>query len=231
MNRKTFAYSFRASLPVMAGYLVLGIGFGVLMQEKGYSWFWAFVMSLTIFAGSMQYVAIDILSSGASLIAAALMTLMVNIRHIFYGLTMLEKYQDTGAKKPYLIFALTDETFSLVCSADLPEDVDRQRYYLYVSLLNQLYWVSGSVIGGVLSGAVSFNSAGIDFAMTALFVVIFVEQWEKTKLHIPAAAGVCISVVCLLLFGADGFLIPAMLAITAVLLLGGGKPEVTEDEH
>lgn len=203
----------------MAGYVVLGMGFGILFQSKGYGWWWAMLMSLTVYAGSMQYVAIDLISGGASLITTALMTLMVNIRHLFYGITMLDRYKDAGASKPYLIFALTDETFSLVCSPDLPEKVDEKRYYLLVSLFNQCYWVVGSVVGAILGSALTFDSRGIDFSMTALFVVIFVEQWEKTKNHLAAVVGMVISVVCLLIFGADSFLIPSMIGITAALFL------------
>ncbi len=217
--KQTLRYSFKASLPVMAGYVVLGMGFGILFQSKGYGWWWSFLMSLTVYAGSMQYVAIDLISGGASLITTALMTLMVNIRHLFYGITMLEKYRDTGRAKPYLIFALTDETFSLVCSPELPEGVERQRYYLLVSLFNQFYWVAGSTVGGLLGSALTFNTQGIDFSMTALFTVIFVEQWEKTKNHLAALVGLGISVLCLLIFGADSFLIPSMLGITAALFL------------
>ena len=152
-------------------------------------------MSVIVYAGSMQYVAIDLLAGGASLITTALMTVMVNIRHLFYGVTMIEKYKGTGGKKPYLIFALTDETFSLVCSADLPENVDRKRYYFFVAMFDQIYWVAGSTIGAVLGDVIPFDTTGIDFSMTALFVVIFVEQWEKADSHIPALTGVVITVL------------------------------------
>ena len=217
-SNKTIKHAFLASLPVMAGYVVLGMGFGILLQDKGYGWWWAILMSLTIYAGSMQYVAVDLLSGGASLIAAALMTVMVNIRHLFYGITMLDRYSKTGKEKPYLIFALTDETFSLVCSPNLPEGVEEHGYYFWVSLMDQCYWVFGSFLGGLIGASVEFNSAGIDFAMTALFVVIFVEQWEKAENHLPAMIGVVISVICLLIFGASSFLIPSMIGITAALL-------------
>lgn len=228
-NKSTLKYSIKASLPIMAGYIVLGMGFGILLQSKGYSWWWALLMSATIYAGSMQYVAIDLLSGGASLISSALMTLLVNARHLFYGITMLEKYKDTGAKKPYLIFALTDETFSLVCAPNLPKEVNKKDYYFFVSLFNQCYWVVGSVIGGLIGNAITFNTAGIDFAMTALFVVIFVEQWESTKQHLPAITGILCSIISLLIFGATDFLIPAMIVITVALfvekrwLTGGAK--------
>ena len=218
-SNKTIKHAFLASLPVMAGYVVLGMGFGILLQDKGYGWWWAILMSLTIYAGSMQYVAVDLLSGGASLIAAALMTVMVNIRHLFYGITMLDRYSKTGKEKPYLIFALTDETFSLVCSPNLPEGVEEHGYYFWVSLMDQCYWVFGSFLGGLIGASVEFNSAGIDFAMTALFVVIFVEQWEKAENHLPAMIGVVISVICLLIFGASSFLIPSMIGITAALLV------------
>ncbi len=231
VQKNTLKYAWKASIPVMAGYVVLGIGFGVLLEDKGYGWWWAALMSLTIYAGSMQYVAVDLLAGGATIVSAALMTVFVNIRHVFYGLTMLEKYNAAGREKPYLIFALTDETFSLVCSAQLPEGIDEKKYYLYVSLLNQCYWVVGSVIGAVAGTVIPFSSTGIDFAMTALFVVIFVEQWEKTKQHLPAVSGIVISVLCRIVFGASGFLIPAMIGILAAMLLEkrwlegeGGKP-------
>ncbi len=219
MNRKTFKYSFLATIPVMAGYVVLGTGFGILLADKGYSYWWALLMSLVIYAGSMQYVGVGLLGSGAALISTALMTLMVNARHLFYGISMLEKYKNTGVMKPYLIFALTDETYSLVCDAKLPEGISRKWYYFLVSVMNQSYWVFGSFLGAFLGNTLSFNSKGIDFSMTALFVVIFVEQWESTGNHIPALLGLSISVLCLLLFGADNFLIPAMIGITAGLFL------------
>lgn len=219
MNKSTIQYSFLASLPVMAGYIVLGMGFGILLHDKGYSFGWAILMSLTIYAGSMQYVGVELLASRASLISAALMTLMVNARHLFYGISMVEKYRDTGRKKPYLIFALTDETYSLVCDARLPENVDRKTYYFLVSLMDQCYWVFGSLLGSLLGSALTFNTEGVDFAMTALFVVIVVEQWEKAKGHIPALLGFAVSFLCLLIFGASNFLIPSMLCITAGLFL------------
>lgn len=221
MNKQTLKYSFLASLPVMAGYIVLGIGFGILLAGKGYSFWWALLMSLTIYAGSMQYVGVELLAGGASLISTALMTLMVNARHLFYGISMIESYRETGKMKPYLMFALTDETYSLVCDAKLPEGVDRKRYYFLVSAMNQCYWVLGSFLGAFIGTALSFDTKGIEFSMTALFVVIFVEQWESTKNHMPALIGLGISLLCLLIFGADNFLIPAMIGITAGLFIRG----------
>lgn len=228
MNSKTLRLAFRASLPVMAGYLVLGLGFGVLLQNQGYSFLWAFLMSLTIYAGSMQYAALDLISGGAGLITTALMTLMINARHFFYGLSMLDKYQETGKVKPYLIFSLTDETYSLVCTP-APADADEKRYYLLVSLFDQIYWITGSVLGALLGPIQPFDSTGMDFAMTALFVVIFVEQWLSTKNHLPAILGVSLSVVFLVLLGPTRFVIPAMIGITLCLALLRGRLEVQTD--
>lgn len=210
-------YAFKRSLPVMAGYLVLGIGFGILLETKGYGVWWALLMSVFIYAGSMQYVAIDLLSGGASLLSAGLMTLMVNARHLFYGISMIERYKETGKKKPYLVFALTDETYSLVCSGDVPEGVDQKSYFFWVSLFDQSYWVIGSVTGSLIGSILSFNTAGIEFSMTALFIVVFVEQWKSASSHVSAIIGAVASVVCLLLFGPDSFLIPSMITITVAL--------------
>ena len=215
----TAKYAFKQSVPIMAGYIVLGMGFGVLLESKGYGVLWAIAMSVFIYAGSMQYVAINLITGGASLIATALMMLMVNARHLFYGISMLDKYKNTGKYKPYLIFALTDETYSLVCSGKIPEGVDRNKYYFLVSLFDQVYWVIGSVIGSVVGSVLNFNTAGIDFSMTALCLVVFVEQWKSTKDRASAITGVVVSVVCLLIFGAGNFVIPAMISITVILLL------------
>jgi 4-azaleucine resistance transporter AzlC len=228
LNRKTLSLAFRASLPVMAGYVALGIGFGVLLQNQGYGFLWAALMSTTIYAGSMEYAALDLISGGASLITTALMTLMINARHFFYGLSMLDKYQDTGKAKPYLIFALTDETYSLVCSP-VPEGAEPKPYYLLVSLFDQIYWVVGSALGGLLGPILPFDSTGMDFAMTALFVVIFVEQWLSTKNHLPAILGVGITVVCLAVLGSTRFVIPSMVLITLTLAALRGQMEVRHD--
>ena len=222
---KTFKYAFVRSLPIMAGYIVLGLGFGVLLQSKGYGAGWALAMGGLIYAGSMQYVAIDLLAGGASLISAALMTLMVNARHLFYGISMLERYKDTGAAKPYLIFALTDETYSVVCSGDVPDGVDRKKYYFWVSLLDQFYWVVGCVAGALLGSVLPFDTTGIDFSMTALFLVVMVEQWRSTRDHTPVLVGLGVSLVCLLIFGSSNFLIPSMIGITVALTLLRGTME------
>ena len=223
--RRILRPAFLATLPVMAGYLILGFGFGIIMNANGYSISLAAAMSVLIYAGSMQYVAIGLMTGGASLITTALTTLMVNIRHLFYGISMLDKYWDAGSAKPYLIFALTDETYSLVCT-DLPEIAPelKTRYRLLVSGMNHLYWIIGSVAGAVAGSLIQFNSQGIDFALTALFLTVFTEQWLSSKKHGPALTGVAASVVSLLLFGRDNFLIPAMLIIALALCLYKEEP-------
>jgi len=215
--KKLWKIAFMKTIPVMMGYVVLGIGFGILAEENGYGFWWVLAMSALIYAGSMQYVTVSLLAGGASLITAGLTTLMVNARHLFYGISMIDTYKDAGNKKPYLMFSLTDETYSLVCAGDFPEEMDKHDYCLCVSFLNQLYWVTGSVLGALIGTAITFNTAGIDFAMTALFVTVFVEQWLSTKNHLPALIGVTASVVCLIIFGSEHFLIPAMVLISAIL--------------
>jgi len=204
----------------MAGYLVLGFGFGIISEKSGYGILWALAMSVFIYAGSMQYVTVSLLTSGASLIASALTTLMVNARHLFYGITMIEPYKNMGAAKPYLIFGLTDETYSLVCTGEARDGIDFKRYSLLVTVFDHIYWIVGTLLGALVGSLISFNTAGVDFAMTALFITVFVEQWKSTKNHIPAIVGVLSSVICLLIFGADRFLIPTMILISLVLSLG-----------
>ena len=222
--QKSLKYTIREALvdttPVLAGYVVLGMGFGILLSSKGYSPLWSLAMSLFIYAGSMQYLTIDLLTGGASLITAALTTLMVNARHLFYGVSMIEGYKGMGKKKPYAIFALTDETYSLVCQDDKHQTTEeRHRYAFWVSLLDQCYWVSGSLIGALLGQIIPFSVEGIDFSLTALFVTVFLEQWLSTKDHASALIGVIASVSCLVIFGADGFLIPAMITILIALTI------------
>lgn len=213
----------------MTGYIALGIGFGILFNSHGYGLLWSVLMAALVYAGSMQYVAINLISGGASLITIALTTLLVNARHLFYGISMIGKYKDAGKKKPYLIFALTDETYSLLCSDDYPENADKGKYQLAVSLANHLYWITGCALGSLIGAAIPFNTAGIDFCMTALFVTIFIEQWLSTKKHLPAVIGLVSAVICLLIFGADAFLIPTMTLISASLIFL--KRFIKEDEN
>lgn len=217
MKSHTIKTAFLDTLPVMTGYLFLGFGFGIILQQNGYGVLWALAMSLFIYAGSMQYVGVGLLTGGASLAAAALTTLMVNARHLFYGISMIDTYKGTGKRKPYLIFALTDETYSLV-SRKLPEGVEKTAYCFLVSLFDQCYWVAGSAVGA-LAGKLPLDFTGIDFALTALFVTIFVEQWLSTKNHLPALVGVGSAVLCLVIFGAENFLIPTMILIAAILIM------------
>ena len=217
--------SFLSTLPVMAGYLFLGTGFGMLLHAKGYGILWSAAMSVFIYAGSMQYLAVDLLSGGAGLVTAAVTTLMVNARHLFYGISMIDKYKDCGWRKPYLIFALTDETYSLNCGGAPEEVSDSKTYFFLVSLFNQCYWVAGSMLGVLVGSILPVSTEGIDFALTALFVTVFVEQWKSTGDHIPALIGVFSSLLCLFLFGAGNFLIPAMILITVALTLYRPKKE------
>lgn len=230
MTKRTLRRAFRDSLPILAGYLALGMGFGVMLQSKGYSFWWAILMSCTMFAGSGQYAGVDFLATGASVLTTAVMTFIINARHFFYGFSLLDKYKGAGALKPYMIFGLTDETYSIVCSAQLPEDINPKRYYFFLTALNHSYWITGCTLGAVLGEFLPFSSKGIDFAMTALFIVIMVEQWMSTREHLPALLGIATTVVCLLIFGADMFIIPSMVLIAAELLLFRKKLEAPEEQ-
>lgn len=224
-NKDGWLSAARDTLPVLAGYLVLGFGFGLLMNSRGFSFWWSVSMSLFIYAGSMQYLAADLLTGGASLLTAALTTLLVNARHLFYGVSMLERY---GAvrRKPYLIFGLTDETYSLVCAGERKED----SYYFRVTLLDHLYWVGGTALGALAGSFLHFNTEGIDFALTALFLTVALEQWLSGKDHVPALIGLGGSVLCLALFGADSFLLPAMGVILLLLMLSRKRGEEAQKD-
>ena len=225
MKRNVVKQAFVTSVPVMAGYLVLGMGFGILLRSAGYGVLWALAMSALIFAGSLQYVGVGLIAGGASIVATALTSFMVNARHLFYSISMIDTYKDAGPYKPYLIFALTDETYSLLCDGHVPEGADPHLYRFFVSLFDQCYWVTGSVLGSLLGSVLPFSTEGIEFSMTALFVASFTEQWLSTRDHVPALVGLLGTAACLVVFGRDGFLIPAMLLITAVLTLVRGFEE------
>ena len=214
MKSGTIRSALQDTLPVLAGYMVLGMGFGMIMHASGYDAAYSVAMSIFIYAGSMQYAAVGLFLDGASLITVALTALAVNARHLFYGISMLDRYKDAGSRKPYLICALTDETYSIVCASDKGTD-----YCFFVSLFDHIYWVAGTALGALCGELININTKGLDFALTALFITIFTDQWMKKKDHVPAISGVVISVLCLLLFGPDRFLIPSMIGITAVLLL------------
>lgn len=220
---KALKAAFPYTIPIFAGFWFLGIAYGIYMNVSGFSFVYPLVMSITIFGGSLEFIVVTMLLSPFAPVQAFILTLMVQARHLFYGISMLDKFKGTGWKKIYLIYGMCDETFSINCSAEIPEDVDKGWFMFWVTLLNQIYWVSGAVIGGLAGELLTFNTEGLDFAMTALFVVIFLEQLLKEKKPYTAIIGVAASVVCLLLFGADSFMIPTMLCILA-LLTGFQKP-------
>ena len=229
MDKKTTKIALLDTIPVMTGYVFLGFGFGIIMQQNGFGLIWAVAMSLFIYAGSMQYVGVGLLTGGAGLVTAALATLLVNARHLFYGISMIDAYKGTGKKKPYLIFALTDETYSLVSREQLPQGVNRNSYFFLVSLFDQCYWVAGTALGSLAGSLIPMNFEGIDFALTALFVTIFVEQWLSSKDHFPAIVGVVSAAACLLLFGPETFLIPTMILIAAILIMANRKQGGAKD--
>ena len=219
MNKTVFKKALTAALPVMYSYLIIGMGFGMVVQSRGYGALWAGAMSVFIYAGSMQFVALELIGSGASLLTAAITTVMVNLRQVFYGLSMVDKYKSTGAFKPYLIYALSDETYSLVCNPPELLPGEERVFYLLVTAMDQSCWVLGSILGGLLGAALPFSTEGVDFALTALFVSVVAEQWLSSKDHTPALLGLGLSLLCLLLFGADQFLLPAMVLILLGLSL------------
>ncbi|MBQ0064418.1 MAG: AzlC family ABC transporter permease [Firmicutes bacterium] len=233
MKKEIIKKALVSTIPVMSGYVVLGIGFGILMSTNGLNPLWSLLMSLFIYAGSMQYVAIGLLTGGASFLTTALTTLMVNARHLFYGISMIDKYSKIKKGKLYDIFGLTDETYALVVEdrPDIQEE-DLPSYYFLVSILDQSYWVTGSMIGALLGTMITFDTTGIDFSLTALFIAIFTEQCVSNGNRKAGIIGVVSSVVCLILFGPGNFLIPSMILITVLLCTmrksieqGGGQNE------
>ncbi|MCR5639030.1 MAG: AzlC family ABC transporter permease [Lachnospiraceae bacterium] len=219
MKKSVIKKAFLKSLPVLAGYVVLGIGFGILLKKAGYGALWSFAMGTFIYAGSMQFVGVGLIDGGASIITTIITTFMVNARHLFYSISMIDRYKGSGKYKPYMIFALTDETYSLLCDGKTPEGEDPNLYRFLVSFFNHIYWISGCVLGSLLGSVLPFSTAGIEFSMTALFIASFTEQWLSNKDHIPAITGLFSTLICLLAFGKENFLIPSMLLITFVLTL------------
>jgi len=203
-------HAFNQTIPVMLGYIFLGTAFGLLLNDAGYHFLWAFLISIVVYAGSMQFVMVTLFTSGAGLLYTALMTLFINGRHIFYGLSLVEKYKKTGKSYPYLIFSLTDETYSLLCRTKIPEHLNEKKVMLYISLLNHSYWIFGSVLGGLAGQMIVFNSAGIEFSMTALFTAIVVEQWQEKANRPSIYIGAIFSLLFLLILGPDRFIIPAL---------------------
>ena len=217
--------AFPYTIPIFAGFWFLGLTYGIYMNVSGFSFWYPMLMSLTIFAGSIEFVTVNLLLGSFNPIQALAVTLMINARHLFYGISMLDRYRGTGWKKPYLIFGMCDESFSINCSAQIPEGVDRGWFMFFVTLFNHLYWFTGSTLGGIFGSFLSFNTKGLDFVMTAMFVVIFLENWLNEQEHTSSLLGLGISLICLLAFGAARFLIPAMLGILAVLTLLRYSPE------
>ena len=218
-RRRALRAAFPYTIPIFAGFWFLGMTYGIYMNVSGFSFWYPMLMSLTIFAGSMEFVAVNLLLGAFNPLQALAMTLMINARHLFYGISMLDKYRGTGLKKFYLIFGLCDESFSINYTAEIPEDVDRGWFMFFVTLLNQLYWVSGATLGGIFGSLIQFNTEGLEFVMAAMFVVIFLEQFLKEKRHESAYLGLGLSLLCLVAFGRENFIIPAMLAILGVLTL------------
>lgn len=219
MKAKALKAASPSTIPIMTGFLFLGLSYGIYMNSCGFSFLYPMFMSMTIFAGSMEFVTCNMLLGAFAPFQAFVMTLMVNARHIFYGISMLDRFKGLGPKKIYLIFGMCDETFSVNYTANIPDDVDKGDFMFFVTLLNQFYWVFGATLGGLLGSLIKFNTKGIDFVMVAMFVVIFLEQWLKDKTHINSLIGLVISVVCLIIFKADNFILPSMICILAVLTL------------
>jgi len=228
MNRKmttALKAAFPWTIPVFTGFMFLGLAYGILMSSKGYGVLWTFLMSAVAFCGSMQFVAITLLTSGFNPISAFLLSIMVNARHLFYGISMLSKYKGIGKIKFFLIYVLCDETFSIVSNVEPPKSIDRKYFYFWISLLDYLYWIAGSVMGAFLGEFIKFDIKGLDFVLTALFTVIFIDKWENKKNRASAAIGVICSVICLIIFKQNNFIIPAMIAMLIVLSLLRGRLE------
>ena len=216
---KALKCAFPHTIPIFAGFWFLGLTYGIYMNVSGFSFLYPMFMSLLIFAGSAEFVAVNMLLSSFNPLQALAMTIMINARHLFYGISMLDKYRGTGWKKFYLIFGMCDESFSINYTADIPKDVDKGWFMFFVTFLNHMYWFTGAALGGIFGSLIHFNTEGLDFVMTAMFVVIFMEQWRKDQKHDNALLGIALSFLCLVLFGADNFIIPAMLSIVAVLTI------------
>lgn len=219
MRRKALKEAFPRTIPIFAGFWFLGLTYGIYMNVSGFSFLYPMLMSLTIFAGSIEFVTVNMLLGAFDPAQALAMTLMINARHLFYGISMLERYRGMGWKKAYLIFGMCDESFSINYTAQLPENVDRGWFMFFVTLLNHFYWVFGATLGGIFGSLIHFDTEGLSFVMTAMFVVIFMEQWMKEENHISSVLGLLLSFLCLAAFGADQFMIPSMLAILGVLTL------------
>ena len=227
-RRRALKAAFPHTIPIMTGFLFLGMAYGILMRTRGFHPLFPTVMALTIFGGSLEYVCVEMLCSAFAPVETLLMALLIQARHLFYGLAMLEKYRGCGWKTPLLIYGMCDESFSINCAAEPPKDVDRGWFYLWVTLLNWSYWILGATLGAQLGAVLPFDTKGLDFVMTAMFVVIFLENWLKEKQHWSSMIGLICAAVCLLVFGADGFMLPAMAAILLALAAARRPIEMAE---
>ncbi len=216
---KALKAAFPYTIPILTGFLFLGISYGIYMKASGFPAIYPILMSMTIFAGSMEFVATSLLLGTFHPLNAFFLTIMVNARHLFYGISMLDKYKDTGLKKLYLIFGLCDESFSINVTADIPEDVDKGWFMFFVTLLNHLYWITGATLGGLFGSLLHFDIEGLEFVMTALLVVLFLNQWDKEKQHYSSFIGIGISILCLVIFGSSDFLLPSMALMLTILTI------------
>ena len=217
MRRKALKAAFPCTIPIMTGFIFLGTAYGIYMNASGFSFVYPLFMSMLIYGGSLEFVAVEMLLSPFAPLQVFIMALLIQARHLFYGLSMLDKFRGTGWKKFYLIYGMCDETFSVNYTADIPEDVDRGWFMFFVTLLNQFYWVASATTGGIIGSLLKINTDGISFVMTAMFVVIFMDQWLKEDQHLSSLIGLGVSLICLLIFGADSFMIPTMITIVVLL--------------
>ena len=219
MRMKALKAAFPQTIPIFTGFWFLGMAYGIYMNASGFSFVYPLCMSLLIYGGSLEFVAVEMLLSPFAPLQTFIMALLIQARHLFYGLSMLDKFKGLGWKKYYLIFGMCDETFSVNCSADIPEDVDRGWFYFWITLLNQFYWSAAATTGGIVGSLLKIDTSGISFVMTAMFVVIFLEQWLKEKEHSASLIGLAVSVLCLVVFGTDSFMVPTMVLIVGLLAL------------
>lgn len=221
--KAAFFAAFPNTIPILAGFLFLGIAYGIYMNQSGFKFYYPMFMSFIIFAGSVEFATVSWLLGSFDPVNIFFLTLMINARHLFYGLSMLEKYNIPGWKKLYLIYGMCDESFSINATVDIPKDIDKGLFMFFVTMLNQIYWVAGATIGGIFGSFIPFNTKGIEFVMTALFIVIFLENWLKEKDHSASVIGLFISFICLMIFKGTNFIIPSMIIILSVLTLLRGR--------
>ena len=226
--RPALKAAFPHTIPIMTGFLFLGMAYGILMRTQGFHPLFPTVMAMTIFGGSLEYVCVEMLLSAFAPVETLLMALLIQARHLFYGIAMLDKYRGFGWKTPLLIFGMCDESFSINCSVEVPKDIDKGWFYLWVTILNWSYWWMGATLGAQLGAVLPFDTEGLDFVMTAMFVVIFLEALLKEKQHWSSLIGVGCAVGCLLIFGAEGFMLPTMGCILAALYLARKPIEAIE---